>query len=129
MPIITLSSGWQSTDHDVLVLSSGDNHNLVVARKRLIAVPIGLNTRITGVVPPDANEDWELEIANGDPSGLLSIELPFNTGSDIGNRILPPVPGTTKYMIAPNQTVLLNYIPNADPALSAWYPIIRGTLS
>lgn len=126
---LTTSNGWSDLNPSVTVLASGDNHN-IVGMEYVILVPTGLNTRVTGMIPPDYEHFWLAQIANGDSSGLLSVEFPNNIGSDAGQRTLMPNPLIqTKYILAPGQVVEMIFTPNADITKQGWYPKIAGSVA
>lgn len=127
---MTTINGWTSIDPGVpLILSPGDNHNLV-ATEYVILVPTVTGIRVTGFVPPDYDHFWLTQIANGDPTSLLTIEFPGDTGSDVGQRILMPNPLTqTKYVLAPGQVAEMIFTPNPDITKQGWYPKIPGVVA
>lgn len=119
-------NGWQSSQRFDLVLSTGDNNN-VIAGEHMILIPVDTGTRVTGFIPPDYDDTWMMTVSNGGASDLV---FPHNdSGSDEGRRVLMPPP-FTEYTLAPAQTVFLAFTFNADDAtIQGWYPLVFGVIS
>lgn len=115
----TTENGWNDMEYATAALTAGDN--VPDAAEYMVLIPHADGDRVTGFNPPLADHNWMMEVANGDPTGTMSIDL--IAGTPGGNEIYVPG-GNSKVTIAPGRTQRMAYI-----AGTGWAALFNGILS
>ena len=113
-------NGWPSMDYATANLSSGDN--IPVSAQYLVLVPQADGDRVVGFEVPNGRPDlsWMMEVANGDPTGTMDIDLIAGTPSS--DEIFVPG-GNSKVTLAPGRAQRMAYISG-----TGWVTLFNGAL-
>lgn len=93
-------------DHDDIITSSGDNHNLDIHSSCIIIDTANNNDAVTGFIGETLISGERLIVINASDTNNLVIK--HNTGSDAGNRILTQ--SGLNITLAPYETITLMYV-------------------
>lgn len=113
---------WDSFDYATELLTPGVD-NVFTVGEYTVMVPQENNARIVGLLVDDLSRNRMLEIANGDPTGTLSILLIGGLPGQANPRIVLPT-GKTTLTIPPGFAQRIAYIVGIG-----FVPLIGGTLA
>lgn len=117
-------NGWENLNYSTVVLTGGSADNIPMATEYLVLVPVEILNRVVsfGTDNFDTAANWLMEVANGDPTGLLSIKFVGGAPAQSPPQIVLPA-GFTSLTLPPGYAQRIIYVMGVG-----WCPLTSGTL-